>query len=215
MAKIKSFQYWLQQEVEQKFSIKKVSALKELTDLLNVTPDSDDLERKQLEKLRIEVGDLISALGEEDLKMFFISQLINIVGFFRREYRMFFDQNMNGEINGETISGKVDCLLAKGFQIPDQPFFFLQEYKSEARKATDPLGQLLAAMVLAQVKNNDDEPLFGCYVNGRMWFFVALVGKKYAVSTAYDATEQDLYIVVALLRKIKRLFEEKIHFTNS
>ena len=69
-------------------------------------------------------------------------------------------------------------------------------------------------MVVAQVKNSDDTPLLGCYVNGRMWFFVALVGKKYAVSAAYDATQQDLYIVVALLRKIKRMFEEKIHFTN-
>lgn len=215
MAKIKSFQYWLQQEVEQNFGIKKASNLQALTDLLDVEPDSDDVERKRLEKLRIEVGDMISALGEEDLKMFFISQLINIVGFFKREYRMFFDQNMNGEINGETIGGKVDCLLAKGFQIPEQPFFFLQEYKSESRKATDPLGQLLAAMVLAQVKNNEDEPLYGCYVNGRMWFFVALVGKKYAVSAAFDATQEDLYIVVALLRKIKRLFEDKIHFTNN
>ena len=114
MAKIKSFQYWLQQEVEQKFGIKKVSKLQALTDLLDVKPDSDDIERKRLEKLRIEVGDMINALGEEDLKMFFIAQLINIVGFINREYRMFFDQNLNGEINGETIGGKVDCLLAKG-----------------------------------------------------------------------------------------------------
>ena len=215
MAKIKSFQYWFQQEVEQKFGIKKVSKLQALTDLLNVKPDSDDIERKRLEKLRIEVGDMINALGEEDLKMFFIAQLINIVGFINREYRMFFDQNLNGEINGETIGGKVDCLLAKGFQIPEEPFFFLQEYKSESRKSTDPLGQLLAAMVLAQVKNNAEEPLFGCYVNGRMWFFVALVGNKYAVSAAFDATQDDLYVVVALLRKIKRMFEEKIHFTNT
>ena len=215
MARIKYFQYWLQQEVEQKFGIRKVPKLQALTDLLDVKPDSDEFEKKQLEKLRIEVGDLISALGEEDLKMFFISQLINIVGFIKREYRMFFDQNLNGEINGETIGGKVDCLLAKGFQFPEQPFFFLQEYKSESRKAMDPLGQLLSAMVVAQVKNADDTPLFGCYVNGRMWFFVALVSKQYAVSAAYDATQQDLYLVVALLRKIKRLFEEKIHFTNT
>ena len=51
MARIKSFQYWLQQEVEQKFGIKKVPTLLALSDLLNVKPDSDDLERKQLEKL--------------------------------------------------------------------------------------------------------------------------------------------------------------------
>jgi hypothetical protein len=214
MAKIKSFQYWHQQEVEQKFGLVKVPILKELKDLLDVQPDSDDAEKKQLENLRVRIDDMINALSEEDLKMYFISQLINIVDFFKREYRMFFDQNLNGEINGETIGGKVDCLLAKGYQIPEQPFFFLQEYKSEIRRATDPLGQLLAAMVVTQTKNQDDFPLFGCYVNGRMWFFVALVGKKYAVSHAYDTTQDDIFIVITVLRKIKRLFEEKIHFAN-
>ena len=116
----------------------------------------------------------------------------------------------------EIVGGKVDCVLAKGYQIPDQPFFFLQEYKGENRKATDPLGQLLAAMVVAQKKNNDaDSPLYGCYVNGRMWFFVALVGRQYAISAAYDTTQEELYFVMAILRKIKTLFEQKIHFTSS
>lgn len=215
MAKIKSFQYWHQQEVEQKFGLKKVSQLTSLKDLLSVEPDIEAANNKQLESLRLRLDDMINVLGEEDLKMYFISQLLNNVDFFHREYRMFFDQNLSAEINNEIIGGNVDCLLAKGYQIPEEPFFFLQEYKGEGRKATDPLGQLLAAMIVAQKKNDNDNPLYGCYVNGRMWFFVSLENKNYAISSAYDTTQAELYEVVAILKKIKALFEAKINFTNS
>jgi hypothetical protein len=80
-------------------------------------------------------------------------------------------------------------LVAKGKQTPQKPFFFLHEYKPENKKEGDPVGQLLIGMVAAQRENNDEKPLYGCYISGRNWFFVFLDQKKYAISNAFNATE--------------------------
>ena len=95
---------------------------------------------------------------------------------------------------------------------PESPFFFLQEFKRERGRDTDPAGQLLAAMVVSQCLNGSEDILYGCYVTGRSWFFLVLKDKEYAVSNAFNVTEKDLYQVVAILRKIKMMFEQKINY---
>ncbi|EDN70114.1 hypothetical protein BGP_2120 [Beggiatoa sp. PS] len=68
----------------------------------------------------------------------------------------------------------------------------------------DPLGQLLIAMVAAQKLNNDLKPIYGCYVMGRLWFFVVLEGLDYSTSLAYDATKNDIKeIFIAFLRLMR------------
>ena len=74
-------------------------------------------------------------------------------------------------MNNKEITGRVDGMLAKGWQIPDKPLFFLQEYKSESGPNGDPLGQLLIEMVTAQALNNESEQtVYGCYIIGRNCF---------------------------------------------
>jgi hypothetical protein len=69
---------------------------------------------------------------------------------------------------------------------------------------SDPLGQLLVAMVVAQLHNDNDMPIYGCYVVGRLWFFVMLQNKEYSVSLAYDATKTDeLNEIFAILSEVK------------
>ena len=88
----------------------------------------------------------------------------------------------------------------------------MQEYKPKKNPSGDPLGQLLIAMLATQQLNNDTEkPLVGCFIVGQLWAFVVLKGKNYAISSDYDATdEQKLSAIIGILKKIKTMYEIRI-----
>ncbi|MCK6690905.1 MAG: hypothetical protein L6Q97_02255 [Thermoanaerobaculia bacterium] len=213
MARFKTFQWWQQQEVDRMFDLRKQRSLNDLDLLLQAKTSFEPEEKESLLKFQARLQNMVAAWSEEDLKMLFISPVLNAADLVHDDYRIFFDYTIKAEINGEWIGGKVDCLLAKGYQIPEEPFFFLQEYKREKGRDTDPIGQLLAAMVVAQHLNKDRDTLYGCYIIGRNWFFVALKGQEYAISDAFVATQEDLFQIIAILRHVRALFEEKIGYT--
>lgn len=97
--------------------------------------------------------------------------------------------------------------MASGKQIPREPFFFLHEYKKEQGTDADPLGQILAAMLTAQHLNSKkDKILYGTYIVGKDWYFLALQDKKYQNTLAYNVTEYDkLEKVFAILSHVKTL----------
>ena len=92
--------------------------------------------------------------------------------------------------------------LIRSFQHP-----LLEEllHKKEVEATGDPLGQLLIAMVGAQRQNEGAIPLYGCYVLGRNWFFVLLENSnQYAVSNAFNATEEDIFSIYSILEQIRQ-----------
>ena len=58
-------------------------------------------------------------------------------------------------------------------------------------------------MVAAREANNDDKLIYGIYVNGRNWFFVAFTGKTYATSRAYDITSDAVFDLFAILEYLR------------
>ncbi len=84
------------------------------------------------------------------------------------------------------------------------PYFFIHEYKREIDASGDPLGQLLIAMVGAWRQNEETFPLYGCYVVGRNWFFVLLEDNQYAVSNAFNSTQDDIFQIYSILEEIKQ-----------
>jgi hypothetical protein len=71
-------------------------------------------------------------------------------------------------------------------------------------------------MVAAQVQNADEKPILGCYVSGRNWFFVILDGKKYSVSSAYDATDEvKIKQILAILSYFKEQAEAYFSSQNN
>jgi hypothetical protein len=204
----KSFEAWLYEEVGQAFGLTRLRTLPllehfEKLPAATATP--------ALEQLRLRLLDYVDSWNEDELKFMFISSLINLVDYNTKKYKVFTQRTMAVQYdNGtKTTSGKVEFMLAQGLQTPRKPFFFLHEYKQENRRDNDPLGQLLIAMVAAQVQNADDETLYGCYVSGRNWFFVVLDGKEYAVSRAYDATGNAIYQLFAILLWFKEKANQK------
>lgn len=187
----KSFEQWLYEDVEQAFDLTRFFVHPFFDNLKEQKVNLTSAQNDQLDRLRKLLFERVDSWNEDELKFMFISPLIYIVDYESAYYKVFTQRPMSVSYeNGtKTTAGKVEFMIATGKQTPRKPFFFLHEYKQENRRDNDPLGQLLIAMVAAQLQNADEKPIFGCYVSGRNWFFVILDGKEYAVSSAYDATD--------------------------
>ena len=211
--KYKSFEKWKSQEVDKEFVLKRSFNFPDyLTSFLSVEPNVNESERVILEGFQKLLFRMAEAWNEFDMSIAFIGPILGMIDLQKENYRTFFNHTLKANFNGKEITGRIDCMLAKGWQIPENPIFFLQEYKQESGTNNDPMGQLLIEMYVAQHLNNEPyEPVYGCYIVGRNWFFVVLQGKEYAVSNAYNASESDLFDIVAILKKVKMLFEKKIN----
>ncbi len=147
--------------------------------------------------------------NEEELKMNFIS-FVFFIAKLEVPYKIstFYERKFSGKVNDITISLIVDCMLAspKNSGQPKSPYFFMQEFKQSLGDGHDPEGQMLAAMILAQELNKDEKPMYGCWIQGRIWYFTVLNEKEYCVSKLFDASDaEDLLQIVFILRKLKDL----------
>ena len=69
---------------------------------------------------------------------------------------------------------------------------------------------MLAAMIVAQFKNNDHKPVYGAWLVGSIWNFTLLIEEKYFVSKKFDASDlEDLKQIIYILRKLKDLILER------
>jgi hypothetical protein len=208
---MKSFKYWEEQEIWNIFSVNRVDQLTALDTWMSSTMPISAKTLDRIADLALLAKQEVDYWNEEELKILFVGPVMELVDFRKpRSYRVFFDRVLEGEVGDKELNGVVDMMVASGVQTPVEPFFFLQEYKPEKKNTTDPAGQLMAAMLVAQAKNADiNRPLYGCYVNGRNWFFLLLKGKEYAISDALDITNKDKLAEVWMrLKYVKNKIEE-------
>jgi hypothetical protein len=167
-----------------------------------------------LDEIRAELSVKWDEWNEEELKINFIGLVFFVAQLEEpKKVRTFFERNLSGKVHDIFISVTVDCMLAspKRSGTPDRPYFFMQEFKRSRTDGRDPEGQMLAAMILAQEMNQDGHPLYGCWLQGKNWYFTVLNGVEYCVSRQYDATrEPDLLQIVFILRKLKQLILARI-----
>jgi hypothetical protein len=205
---MRSFETWNYEEVEDAFGISLVDSLPQYEDWLKADNcEPNEIETVMLEHYRKLLFKEAKNWNEDELKLFFIGPVLALVDFNTPNYKAFTQRTLTVETATVSASGKVDFILAKGKVLPKLPYFCLHEYKQENRRDNDPLGQLLIGMVAAQAKNNDDFPIYGCYVSGRNWFMVLLEGNKYCVSDAYVATSEDIYKIFSIMKKCKLLVD--------
>ncbi len=207
---MKSFEQWEYEEIESTFGLTRIKNHPLLIDWLAVTAQVAPAEQSILEKLQSLLFDHADAWNEDELKFFFISPVISMVGFQQEKYNSFTQRKLSAKIGDIEISGVVDFMVATGMQHPRTPFFFLHEYKQERKRDNDPLGQLLIAMLAAQARNKQAFPIYGTYIIGRNWFFVLLNGQEYAVSDEFVATKADLFNIYAILMKTKDYIETNL-----
>jgi hypothetical protein len=205
--KNKCFKYWLTQELHEQFGLVRLSASPLLDTWLTAIEPVSETEQTLLEHLRVVLLANADYWNEEELKIKFIGQLLDLVPLEGPTFRTFYDRPLSATLNGIRLYGTVNMVVATGFQIPTEPFFCIHEYKQEGRREGDPKGQLLAAMLVAQALNTPKHPVYGCYVLGRNWFFVVLTGTDYAISDAFVATQNDLMTIFQALRFVRRQIE--------
>ena len=176
---------------------------------------SESLEA-QLEFLRKRLRGLYQSWNETELLARFIGPLLNLVDFWGPNYNFFLERKLAVRFGSRKLSGSVDGLVARGVDVPLQPFFFLHVYKKIKDNEGDPKGQLLIAMIAAQHLNANSGPLYGCYVIGPYWRFVYLDGTTFAESQGYDATDAgELQIIWNILHETKRRIEARVALLES
>jgi hypothetical protein len=147
---------------------------------------------------------------EEDLKMKFLSPILNQVDFLTEKFHDWYDAALAGMVNGVEIKGFVDIMIAAGTKSPRKPYFFIQEFKPSIPDK-DPEVQLLAEM-LVTIEKNKTNIMRGGYIIGRNWSFVILekTGEnqfEYAVSKQFDSLDlPDLKQIYVILQAVKHKY---------
>ena len=201
---MRNFENWETQDLEIQFGLFQNFNSSLLNDWLKSTSSFDDATKQRLDRLSQKYFEFADYWNEDELKMLGISPVLDIVDYSSKLYTVFTQRPLSATINGIEIGGRVDFMIARGKQKPIQPYFFVHEYKQETKRGSgDPKGQLLSELLAAQHRNDSKFPLYGCYVLGRNWFFVVLDGKEYAVSNAFNASDDDIYKIVAILSQVK------------
>lgn len=153
--------------------------------------------------------------SEEDLKMYFISNILRLSKLMNVENKGYvgvFEKHLSATINATKLSVRTDFLVAKGFKnVIEEHYFHFQEYKPQLNPTGEPMAQLLEAFLIGQAKNAKITPLYGCEVIGGTWKFVVMEGRNYCVSAAFDCTKRnDLLKIIAILRKFKDILETRL-----
>lgn len=197
----KPFKDWQYEEVAQEFGLTRCFEHSLFDKFKTLQLPATNEHRKELESLRKLAFEYIESWNEDEYKFFFISSFIRLANFVSPYYKAFTQRPLavKYENGNKKTEGLVEFMLAKGLQNPKKPHFFLHEYKPEKRRDNDPLGQLLIAMIAAQKTNEDTEPIYGIYVNGRNWFLVILEGTNYTTSNPYVITSDDIFHLFAVL----------------
>ncbi len=196
------------------FQVKEIKNCQYLEQLLSVTPTSLKPSYQEIfDMLLSEIQDKGDQWNEEELKMKFLAFLFFISEMEEKgKIQAFYERPLSTVIQGHKINIKTDCMLATplGKNTPKEPYFFLQEFKKGKGDKFDPEAQMLAAMLIAQSRNElkkaNHHPIYGAYIVGKNWNFTALNNNEYCRSRQYDATEKDnLLQIVFILRKLKEL----------
>lgn len=166
-----------------------------------------NLLKKMNNQSRFKIGEF----SEEEIKMKFISPLLNKVDFIGLNYQDWYERQMKAKINGILFNGTTDFLVASGEFEPEKPFFFIQEFK-KSFKSNSPVGQILAEMMVAIENNKSINIIRGAFTYGSIWQFIYLekienFNYRYAISESFDSFKLiDLKNIYKNLIAVKTLY---------
>lgn len=205
-----SFKEWTLDDIDAAFGTEQVKRLASLDALLKYEYTPSDIETENLKMIRDSYFLGGEDWNEVELENKIISPIFIFAGFSSKQFSYFLERDLAAIIGDYELSGRVDGMIASGFRNPKQPYFCMNEYKKETDPNGDPKGQALIAMLVAQELNNNELPIYGCYIIGRMWVFIALEGKKYAFSEALTADNNDIFDIFRILKSLKSHIEKRV-----
>lgn len=197
-------------KVEKQFNISQVRNLVSLDEWIDFVYDFQDSDIKFLNILKQEMKDNANHWNEQELSLHFIGPMLSFVNFSDENYRFnaFAARPISAIVDGIEMWGMPDGMIASGRREPKIPFFCFQEYKKQIDPNGDPIGQVLAAMLVGQELNGHTQPIFGCYILGKEWNFMVLKEKEYAVSQSFDASSDEIIDIFRILQGLKKYVKE-------
>jgi hypothetical protein len=137
---------------------------------------------------------LVERYHEEDLKIYYITPLLNQIDFLLKdkEIRGFYELPMSYATEQFILNGTVDFVVSQGLIESKKPYFFIQEFKRHEEYG-NPRPQLLAELI-SGVELNDWRFIKGAYITGENWHFVILEKLErhkyqYFISQQFDSTK--------------------------
>lgn len=211
-----NFRDWTLDKIDETFETKQVRTLQSIEELIKFEYKIDEVEKKFLDR----ISDTYKYLGgeswnEAELESKVVTPLIVYAQIDNEEFTYFLERNLSATLEEYELVGRVDGMIATGFRNPKKPFFCLSEYKKAQDPEGDPQAQALIAMLVAQHHNNDNLPIYGSYIVGRQWVFMALEGKKYTFSDAYTVDNEDIYDVFRILKSLKSTLLKRVEASKS
>jgi hypothetical protein len=202
-----NFCEWTLDKIDDVFGLDQVRKLPILDELLSFPYQLDDYEHRYLNELRetyLLGGD---AWNEAELENKIISPLFVFAKIDNKKFVYFLERELAITIDDYELSGKVDGMIATGFRNPKKPFFCMNEYKRATDPNGDPQGQALIAMLVAQKLNDNKQPIFGCFIVGSRWCFMALVEKEYAISHSFSCDDDEIFDIYRILKGLRYQIE--------
>ena len=176
--------------------------------------DLNSHEQYSFDKNILKAKKRISSWREEDLKMNFISPILEL-GHITDDDDVvvgYFDKIISATVEDIKLTVKSDFMLAKGtLDFFETPYFHFQEYKPYKNPSGDSMAQLLEAFLIGQEKNKNGLPLYGIDIVAKQWSFVIMEGKDYCISNSYNSVDRDdLLLIISVLRKFKDILASRL-----
>lgn len=212
MAKAKTkLRTWTESEIRDTFALTRVFEVTPTLENWIDTPAIQAIENMGL--LTMLQKDLIENTdywNEQELELFFIAPLLKVfIDYKSPDFLVYSERAIEAQVEGIYLKTEPDLMLAKGVgEVLKVPYFCFHEYKRTKKNPADPIAQVLEAMLIAQVMNKNEKPVYGAYVIGKDWYFMVMEGKKYCISDSLSAiNQQDLLQIIAILRKFRVILE--------
>lgn len=205
-----NFREWNLDQIELTFGLRQVRELPVLETLLAFPYSFSAFEQQYLSDLQA-----VYQLGGDDwneveLENKAISPLFVFAQIDNERFAYFLERELSAVLGEYELSGRVDGMIATGFRSPRQPYFCMNEYKRATDPNGDPRGQVLIAMMAAQILNDERNPIIGCYIIGKAWSFVALIGTEYAISKTYTFDSEGIFDIYRILKGVQAWINQLI-----
>lgn len=205
-----NFREWTLDMIDDAFDMMQVRTMSILDDWLSFHYKLDDYEKRFLSQLRENYFLGGDDWNEVELENKLISPIIVFSGIDNRKFSYFLERELSTTIGEYEVSGKVDGMIASGFRNPKKPYFCLNEYKKGTDPHGDPKGQVLVAMITAQHLNDNNQPVYGCFVIGKHWHFIVLKEKEYVISKSYTCDDDEIFDIYRILKGLRKIIEQAL-----
>lgn len=201
---------WTLDSIDQAFGLRQVRKSVVLDEWLSYAYELTPIEQQVMTDLRENFMLGGDDWNEYELENKFISPLIVFSKIDNERFAYFLERPLAAQIGDYELSGLVDGMVATGFRNPRQPYFCMAEYKRGTDPNGDPKGQALIAMLVAQHLNNNEKPVYGCFIIGKMWHFMVLEGKTYRISKSYTCDDDEIFDIFRIAKGLRHQVEKQL-----